>query len=86
MGHLWIALSQAYDELGSGQAGGGDEMSHQLVLARIIEPVSRPGSLRVLAEAGVAAPSCRALRRPLPVFAQTPGASSSPPRAPDVPG
>ena len=80
-GHLWIALSQAYDELGFGPASGGDEVSHQLMLARIIEPASKPGSLRALAEAGVAAPSCRTLRRPLPVFAQTPGTSSSPRRA-----
>ena len=64
MGHLRAALSQAYDELRFGQVSGGEEMLRQLVLARIIEPASKPGSLRVLAGAGVAASSYRTLRRP----------------------
>jgi hypothetical protein len=38
MGHLWDALSHAYDELGFSRAAGGDEVFRQLVLARIIEP------------------------------------------------
>jgi DDE family transposase len=42
----------------------------QLVLARIIEPVSKLDSLRVLEEAGVAAVSYRTLRRRLPEYAK----------------
>jgi len=38
----------------------------QLVLARIIEPVSKLDSLRVLEEAGVAGPSYATLKRRLP--------------------
>jgi len=38
-----------------------------LVLARIIEPVSKLDSLRVLEEAGVAAASYRTVKRRLPV-------------------
>jgi transposase len=40
------------------------------VLARIIEPVSKLDSLRVLEEAGVAAASYRTVKRRLPVYAQ----------------
>jgi hypothetical protein len=42
----------------------------QLVLARIVEPVSKPGSLRVLEEAGISAPSYRTLLRRLPAYAR----------------
>ena len=52
--HLWQALSRGYDELGFGQAAKGDEVFRQLVLARIIEPVSKLDSARVLEEVGVA--------------------------------
>ena len=45
-------------------------MFAQLVLARIIEPVSKPGSLRVLEEAGAAAASYRTATRPLRVYAR----------------
>jgi hypothetical protein len=41
----------------------------QLVLARIIEPTSKQDSLRVLAEAGVAAPSYATVKRRLPGYA-----------------
>jgi hypothetical protein len=70
MGHLWDALSHGYDELGFGRAAGGDVVFRQLVLARIIEPVSKLDSLRVLEEAGVAAVSYRTLRRRLPEYAK----------------
>lgn len=70
MGHLWDALSHAYDTLGFAQAAGGDEVFRQLVLARIIEPTSKLGSLRVLDEVGVSPPSYRTVTRRLPVFAQ----------------
>jgi hypothetical protein len=72
MGHLWEALSRGYDELGFGQASGGDEVFRQLVLARIIEPVSKLDSLRVLEEAGIAPVSYATLRRRLPAFAKKP--------------
>ena len=44
--------------------------SGQLVLARIIEPVSKLDSLRVLEEAGLAGPSYATLKRRLPVYAK----------------
>ena len=70
MGHLWDALEHAYRALGLEEAAGGDEVFRQLVLARIIEPASKPGSLRVLEEAGASAPSYRTLLRRLPVYAK----------------
>jgi len=70
MGHLWDAPTRAYDALGFGQAAGGDEVFRRLVLARIVEPVSKLDSLRVLEEIGVSAPSYRTLLRRLPVYAK----------------
>lgn len=67
-GHLWDALGRAFDALGLDQASGGDEVFRALVLARIIEPTSKLDSLRVLAEAGVAAPSYATLKRRLPRY------------------
>jgi hypothetical protein len=69
MGHLWDALWHGYQELGFGQASGGDEVFAQLVLARIIEPVSKLDSLRVLEEAGIIPVSYATLRRRLPAYA-----------------
>jgi hypothetical protein len=45
-----------------------DEAVRALVLARIIEPTSKLDSLRVLDEAGVAAPSYRTVTRRLPSY------------------
>jgi hypothetical protein len=56
--------------LGFGQASGGDEVFRGLVLARIIEPVSKLDSLRVLEEAGVVAASYRTVKRRLPAYAK----------------
>jgi hypothetical protein len=67
---LLDALSHAYRVLGFDRAGGGDEVFTDLVLARIIEPVSKLDSLRVLEEAGVAAASYRTVKRRLPVYAK----------------
>jgi len=53
MGCLLDALQRAYQVLGFDQATGGDEVFFQLVTARIIEPVSKLDSARVLEEAGV---------------------------------
>ena len=69
MGHLWDALCVAYDELGFDAAASGDETFRQLVLARVIEPVSKLDSLRVLEEVGVAAVSYATVNRRLPVYA-----------------
>lgn len=69
MGHLWDALSRAYDAVGLAVAAGGDEVFRQLVLARIIEPTSKEDSLRVLAETGVPAASYRTIKRRLPLYA-----------------
>ena len=61
MGCPLDALDRAYRVLGLDRAAGGDEVFRQLVLARIIEPVSKLDSkldsARVLEEA-----ACR--RRP----------------------
>ena len=67
---LLDALEHAYRVLGFDQAPGGDEVFADLVLARIIEPVSKLDSLRVLEEAGVAAASYRTVKRRLPVYAK----------------
>jgi Transposase DDE domain len=70
MGCLLDALQHAYRVLGFDQAADGDEVFGQLVLARIIEPVSKLDSLRVLEEAGLAGPSYATLKRRLPVYAK----------------
>jgi hypothetical protein len=59
----------AYDQIGLGLAARSDEVFRQLVLARIIEPASNQDSLRVLAGAGVDAPSYPTLNRRLPAYA-----------------
>jgi hypothetical protein len=69
MGYLLDAPCHAYDVLGFESATGGDEVFRQLVLARIIEPVSKQDSLRVLAETGAAAVSYPTLNRRLPAYA-----------------
>jgi hypothetical protein len=70
MGHLWDALSRAFDALGFDRASGGGEVFRQLVLARIIEPVSKLDSLRVLGESGIVPVSHATLKRRLPMFAE----------------
>jgi hypothetical protein len=69
MGPLWDGLSSAYDALGFARAAGRDEVFRQMLLARIIEPTSKLDSLRVLAEAGVDAPSYPTLNRRLRGYA-----------------
>ena len=69
MGCLLDALEHAYRVLGFADAADGDEAFAQLVLARIIEPVSKLDSLRVLEEAGAAAVPYRTLTRRLRAFA-----------------
>ena len=46
MGHLLGALERGYRVLGLEDAADGDEVFRHLVLARIIEPVSKLDSLR----------------------------------------
>ena len=70
MGCLLDALGRAYRVLGFDRAAGGDEVFEQLVLARIIEPVSKADSARVLEEAGMAAASYPTVNRRLPVYAR----------------
>jgi Transposase DDE domain len=70
MSRLTDSLERAYRALGLEEAAGGDEVFRQLVLARIIEPVSKLDSLRVLDEAGITPASYRTLKRRLPVYAQ----------------
>lgn len=69
MGHLWDALSRAYDVLGFDAAAQGDEVFRCLVLARIIEPTSKLDSLRVLEEVGTRPPSYPTMNRRLPAYA-----------------
>jgi hypothetical protein len=69
MGHLWDALSSAYELLGFTDASGGDAVFRDLVLARIVEPTSKLDSLRVLEEVGVDPVSYRTLERRLPGYA-----------------
>ena len=70
MGCLLDALGHGYRVLGFDQASGGDEVFGDLVLARIIEPVSKLDSLRVLEEAGVAPASYPTVNRRLRVYAK----------------
>jgi Transposase DDE domain len=70
MGVLLDALERAYRVLGFDAAAGGDEVFAQLVLARIIEPVSKMDSPRVLEEAGAAAASYRTITRRLRAYAK----------------
>lgn len=70
MGVLLDALERAYRVLGFEEAAGGDEVFAQLVTARIIEPVSKLDSPRVLEEAGAAAASYRTITRRLRVYAK----------------
>jgi hypothetical protein len=72
MGCLMDALERAHRVLGLDRASGGDTVFRDLVLARIIEPVSKLDSLRVLEEAGVAPASYATLRRRLPAYAREP--------------
>src|SRR5690349_22458018 len=70
MGHLLDALEHAYRVLGLERAAAGDEVFRDLVLARIIEPVSKLDSGRVLEEAGVAAASYPTVNRRLRAYAR----------------
>ena len=70
MSHLVDALERGYRVLGFEDAASGDEMFRHLVLARIIEPVSKLDSLRVLEEAGATPASYRTLKRRLPANAE----------------
>jgi hypothetical protein len=70
MGHLLDALDRAYRVLGLEEAAGRDEVFRHLVLARIIEPVSKLDSLRVLDEAGLPPVSYLTVTRRLPAYAE----------------
>lgn len=67
---LLDAIARAYAVIGLAKAVGPDETFFGLVAARIIEPVSKLDSLRVLAEAGVAGPSYATVKRRLPRYAR----------------
>ncbi len=70
MAVLWDTLDAAYQRLGFDDAAGGDSVSRDLVLARIIEPTSKLDSLRVLEEVGSTAPSYATVKRRLPHYAK----------------
>jgi hypothetical protein len=67
--HLWEALCLAYAGLGFDTACGNDEVFQALVLARVIEPVSKLDTIRVLEEIGITPPSYRTILRRLPNYA-----------------
>ena len=69
--HLWDALCRVYDRLGFAVAADGDEVFRSLVLARLVEPVSKLDTIRVLTELGIDPPGYRTIFRRLPVYAQT---------------
>ena len=46
MGHLWDALEYGYRVLGFERAVSGDEVFRDLVLTRIIEPPTHPGTTK----------------------------------------
>ena len=67
--HLWEVLCTAYGVLGLGRACGEDEVFKLLALARVIEPVSKLDSIRVLEEIGITPPSYPTIKRRLLVYA-----------------
>jgi hypothetical protein len=67
--HLWEVLCTAYGVLGLDQACGHDEVFKLLALARVVEPVSKLDSIRVLTEIGITPPSYPTIKRRLPVYA-----------------
>jgi hypothetical protein len=58
---LWQVLTDAYARVGFEVLG--DEAFQAMALARIVEPTSKAGTLRVLAELGAPCPSLRTLWR-----------------------
>ena len=86
MGHLLDALTHAYRVLGLEDAAGGDEVFLQLVLARIIEPVSKLDSPAGAGGSRLAAASYRTVERRLRVYARKRGGRSCPRRARRMPG
>jgi len=60
---LWSVLEQAWTALGFDAVA--DEAFRAVVLARVVEPVSKADTLRVLDEVGVAGPSLRTIFRAL---------------------
>jgi hypothetical protein len=73
MGWLLDALGRAYQVLGFEGAAGGDAVFRDLVLVRIIEPVSKADSARVLEEAGVAPASYPTVNGGWGCMRRTPG-------------
>ena len=67
--HLWEALCLAYGGLGFDTACGHDQVFQALVLARVIEPVSKLDTIRVLEEIGIVPPGYRTILRRLPGYA-----------------
>src|SRR5579862_69757 len=86
MSHLVDAVERGYRVLGFEDAAGGDEVFRHLVLARIIEPVSKLDSLRVLEEAGWSRrPTARSSGACLPTHRSSGGSGCRRP-APRTPG
>jgi hypothetical protein len=56
---LWSVLEQAWEQLGFDVVADG--AFRAVALARVVEPVSKADTLRVLAEVGVDGPSLRTI-------------------------
>jgi hypothetical protein len=70
MGRLLDAIAAVYRQLGLNTVIGADQVFEQLVTARIVEPVSKQDSARVLEEAGVHPVSYPTVKRRLPGYAK----------------
>ena len=70
MTHLWEGLCAACRVLGFESVTKGDSVFRDLVLARIIEPISKIDAARVLSEVGVEPASYATIKRRLPVYAR----------------
>ncbi|MEU7784465.1 hypothetical protein [Amycolatopsis sp. NPDC049159] len=57
MGQPELDFGPDFAALQAGSGAGGDEVIRLLVLARIVEPTSKPDSLRVVEEAGFDPPA-----------------------------
>ena len=86
MGHLLDTLERAYRVLGLEDAAGGDDVFRHQVLARIIEPVSKLDSLRVLRRLASSWPPTGRSHGACPSTRRSGGGSGSPRPARRTPG
>lgn len=68
--YLWDALETAYEAVGFSRATSADEVFKQLVLGRLIEPVSKLDTIRVLKEIGITPAGYATMKRRLKYYAK----------------